>query len=542
MILTEDRAATLETVFAAVRSGDLAEAKRLAREALAGGLEHPTLLNLRALDHEDAGRLEAALADLRRAAVLAPDDFTILNACGLCLARLDRREEALEFYDQALAIQPAFGQAWFNRGAVLERMGEPAKADWAYARAAEIHPENPHAWASMAFLAPRRGDAAGARKYADRALALQPNHPTAVLALASVELDQPATAEQRLRDLLTRPLGDTERGLALSLLGDGLDAQARFGEAFSAYAEGNATLRREAAARYESPGRVTFPHTLAWMLDWAKRTDARRWAAPSRDVNSSAGEVGHIFLVGFPRSGTTLIESALVSHPGVVSLEEKEALRAGVVEYLTDAGAAARLETASDWTLQPLRDDYWAKVSEFGVDPAGKIFIDKNPFHTLKLPLIRKLFPRARIIFAVRDPRDVVLSCFRRRFNLSAATYEFLDLKRTAETYDSTMRLAEILRPKLGLAMHQLVYERLIADFAGEAKRVCDFIGIDWRDDMIDFAGRARRGEVSSASGPQISRGLFSDGAGQWRRYREPLSPVMDILAPWVEKFGYPSF
>jgi len=542
MIRTEDRAATLEAVFAAVRSGDMDEAKRLAREALAGGLEHPTLLNLRALDHEDAGRLEAALADLRRAAVLAPDDFTILNACGLCLARLDRREEALECYDEALAIQPAFGQAWFNRGAALERMGEPAKAASAYARAAEIHPQNPHAWANMAFLAPRRGDEAGARKYAERALALQPDHPTAVMALASVELGQPAAAEQRLRGLLTHQLGDTERGLALNLLGDTLDAQARYGEAFSAYAEGNATLRGEAAARYEAPGRMTIPQALGWMLDWAEKTDPGRWAAPSRSVQNSAGEVGHVFLVGFPRSGTTLIESALVAHPGVVSLEEKEALRAGVVEHLADVHGASRLETASDWTLQPLRDDYWARVREFGVDPAGKVFIDKNPFHTLKLPLIRKLFPEARIIFALRDPRDVVLSCFRRRFNLSPATYEFLDLERTAENYDSTMRLAEILRPKLGLAEHRLIYERLIADFTGEARALCDFIGVDWRDDMIDFAGRARRGEVSSASGSQISRGLFSDGAGQWRRYGEQLAPVMDRLAPWVERFGYPSF
>jgi Tfp pilus assembly protein PilF len=540
MIRTEDRAATLETVFAAVRSHDMPEAKRLAREALAGGLEHPTLLNLRALEHEDAGRLELSLSDLRRAVALAPDDFTILNACGLCLARLDRRDEALDCYDQALAIQPLFGQAWFNRGAVLERLGEPAKAAAAYARAAEIHPQNPHAWANMAFLAPRRGDEAGTRKYAERALALQPDHPTAVMALATVELGEPAAAERRLRSLLAHSLGATEQGLALNLLGDALDAQARFGEAFSAYAEGNAVLRGEAAARYETPNRATIPQTLDWMLDWAERTDETRWRTPPRIVRGSQGELGHVFLVGFPRSGTTLIESTLVAHPLVVSLEEKEALRSGVIEYLADPQAASRLETASDWTLQPLRDDYWAKVKDFGVEPAGKIFVDKNPFHTLKLPLIRKLFPEARIIFAVRDPRDVVLSCFRRRFNLSAATYEFLDLKRTAENYASTMRFGEIMRTKLGLAKHQLVYERLIEDFTGEARALCDFIGIDWRDDMIDFAGRARRGEVSSASGAQISRGLFSDGAGQWRRYREQLLPVMDILAPWVETFGYP--
>jgi hypothetical protein len=245
--------------------------------------------------------------------------------------------------------------------------------------------------------------------------------------------------------------------------------------------------------------------------------------------------------LGFPRSGTTLIESVLTGHPDVTSLEERETLGAAVQAFLGDASGASRLAAADSGELQSYRDDYWARVRGFGVDPAGRIFIDKNPFNTMKLPIVCKLFAGAKIIFAVRDPRDVVLSCFRRRFNLNGSTYEFLDLKRTALAYDRAMRLAEIFRARRELDEYTLVYEKLIEDFSGGAKAVCAFIGADWREDLMDFSGRAHRGEVASASSAQIARGLYLGGAGQWRRYRAELAPILPILAPWVERFGYPA-
>jgi hypothetical protein len=200
----------------------------------------------------------------------------------------------------------------------------------------------------------------------------------------------------------------------------------------------------------------------------------------------------------------------------------------------------ARLRGLAARDLARYRDDYWARVARFGAEVRGKIFIDKNPFNTLKLPLIYKLFPDAKVIFARRDPRDVVLSCFRRRFNLNPSTFELLDLERAAAFYDGAMRIWQALRAKQPLASHTLVYERLTQDLTAEAEAVCAFIGAAWRPELADFAGRARRGEVASASSAQIARGLY-DGAGQWRRYRAELAPVLPKLAPWVKAFDYPA-
>ena len=538
-----DRKGVIDRVVAAARAGDLALASRLAIAGLESGVEHPLLLNLRALDHEEAGRLEESLKDLRRAHLLAPKDYGILNASGLCLGRMNRPEEAVHCFEQAIALQPAFGPAWFNRGWALEQLGRSGEAATCYEKAVELTPENAQAWANLALLAVKRGDGDGARVNAARALALEPGLPSAELALAQAEMADPPVAERRLRALLVRPLGAYDKALAHGLLADALDAQGRYPEAFKAYSQSNAAFQAEARPRFEGPGQATIPDTLEWLLRWAEWLDGRRWTAPpagARPRGRGAGEQSHVFLMGFPRSGTTLAETVLLNHPKVVSLEERNTLYAGVLDFLGDERALSRLETLSDRDLDRYRDDYWARVKAFGVDSDGKIFIDKNPFHTLKLPLIYKLFPDARIIFAIRDPRDVVLSCFRRRFILNASTFELLDLKRAANYYAQSMRFADMLRFKQPMAQYRLVYERLVADLPGVARATCEFIGADWNDDLLDIASRARRGEVSSASSAQIARGLFSDGAGQWRRYRNDLAPVLPILAPWVERFGYP--
>jgi tetratricopeptide (TPR) repeat protein len=530
--------AALEPVVAALRANDLPTAKLLARQALERGVEHPMLLNLRALEAEEAGMLKQALADLRRAHLLAPRDFAILNACGLTLARMERYNEALNCYDQALAIEAGFGPAWFNRGWALERVGEKGQAAEAYAKAVELSPDNVLAWASLAFLTASRGDAENARIQAKRALKLQPGFPTALLALAAAEIDQPQAAESRLRGLLETPLPTYERALALGLLGDALDAQDRTEEAFAAYADSNGELRKEVAPRFETAGQPTIAATVLRLVRWAQSLDPMAWRA--KPGPSVGGEAGHVFLMGFPRSGTTLIESVLGQHPDIVTLEERETLHDAVLAFLDDPKDIAALAEAPDSTLRSLREDYWARVAQLGAKVSGKVFIDKNPFSTLKLPIILKLFPNARILFAIRDPRDVVLSCFRRRFNINPSTYEYLDLTRTAHNYDGTMRLADLLRAKLTFAEHQLVYERLVENFEEEARAVCAFIGVDWRDDLLDFAGRAQRGEVASASAAQIARGLYSDGSGHWRRYRAQLAPVLPVLEPWVRRFGYP--
>ena len=259
------------------------------------------------------------------------------------------------------------------------------------------------------------------------------------------------------------------------------------------------------------------------------------WArAPKDPPRIRDGATGHVFLVGFPRSGTTLLENILASHPGVAALDERDTLGEAAREFLASDEGRDRLAALTPAEIEKHRAIYWQRVRGFGADVTGRVFLDKYPLSSIKLPLVAKLFPDARILFAIRDPRDVLFSCFRRSFSLNTSMFELLDLERGARFYAAVMDLAAVYRDKLDLAWHPLRYESLVADFEGEMRGVCDFIGVAWNEQMRDFAERPKSRTIKTPSSTQVVRGLYREGAGQWRNYESELAPALPILAPWI--------
>lgn len=171
----------------------------------------------------------------------------------------------------------------------------------------------------------------------------------------------------------------------------------------------------------------------------------------------------------------------------------------------------------------------------------GRVFVDKHPLNTLKLPLIARLLPDAVVLFARRDPRDVVLSCFRRRFALNGPMHALLTLEGAADLYDAAMTLAGRVFARSDLLWSEVVHERLVDDFDGESARACRAIGLDWTPALRGFSTRIAEREVATPSAAQLAGGLSREGVGAWRRYRRELAPVLPRLQPWVERFGYPA-
>ncbi|MGZ6038719.1 MAG: sulfotransferase [Phenylobacterium sp.] len=534
-------AAAFAEIRAAVDARNYELASQLAERAVAAGVEHPVIFNLAALKCEQEQRFDDAVALLERAVALAPDDAAARNALGLALNRLERYGEALEQFDHAVHAAPAFAGAHTARGGALEALGRLTEADTAFRRALELQPDSLGALAGLANLMSRRGAHAEARPLAERVLAAQPGFPDAVNVVAAAELaggDAPA-AQARLEALIADPrLTAQQLALAQGLLGDTLDAQNRVAEAFTAYAACNMGLwRAYAPALGGKPSALDFAQQMVEQLDeigsvaWRSQAPAHRAA--------DGGAQSHVFLMGFPRSGTTLLEQVLASHPQVEALEERESLIDAMRAFLAAPEDLHRLAQADEAELAPLRAAYWDRVRAEGADVAGKVFVDKHPLNTLKLPLIARLFPDARILFARRDPRDVVLSCYRRRFAMSGSAYQLLTLPGAAGYYDAAMRIAERMEPALGARTHVVRHEALIADFDAVVGQVCAFLDLSWTDAMRGFADRTRDRGIATPSGAQLAGGLSAEGVGQWRRYRQQMAPALPKLAPWVERFGY---
>jgi Tfp pilus assembly protein PilF len=542
-IVPGDRAAdlaTLEAVRSAAQRGEHARAAELARVALAAGLEHPLLLNVVALAVEQQGQLVRAEQLLRRAVQIAPTDIGARNALGLLLLRQERPQEALTQFETILAANPQLAYVHASRAYALLSLADIGKAEASYRRALELDANHGVALAGLAHIASRRGAYRDAQVWAEKALAVLPGLPDAVMSLASAELGQRQIdrAEARIRELLeAERVSSIERAYAHGLLGDILDAAGRTTEAINAYTACNTQLQREYAPLFH--GEVSALEYVRAMTRYFEHARPEVWASAPAVSEESSGVGQHVFLLGFPRSGTTLLEMILEGHPNVVSLEEQELLLGAVREFMQRPEDLERLPRAGALTIERLRADYWRLVAQGGAQVRGKTFVDKYPFNTLKLPLIAQLFPRAKILFACRDPRDIVLSCFRHRFRMTAPLYELLTLEGAARYYDAVMQLLVRLTGILTLDICLVRHEDLVTAFPREMKRICDFMGLDWVPAMGDFALRTRDRTVLTPSTAQLVRGLNTEGLGQWRRYRAHLEPVLPRLAPWVQRFYY---
>jgi tetratricopeptide (TPR) repeat protein len=526
-------ASTLAAVEAALWASDMAGAMRLSEDAVAAGAVHPTLLSLTALKRMHAGDNQGALPLLLRAREMTPRHVDLLNALGECLTRLGRPREAVEAFDTALAIAPE-ARLHFGRALALEDLSALDAARAGFEQVLALDPAHSASLARLALLAVQRGDVKAARDLAMRALAINPHEAAAGIAMAQAALEQKdiEAAERVVAALAQHPdLGPINRAFALSLAGDVLDAQDRTEEAFVAYKQSKAILR-------EAYGPVMVGVESVRMRELRLAAYFRR--APAWRGTAPPPAQRHVFLVGFPRSGTTLLEQVLASHPDVAAMQERTCLMDSAAAFFGSDVDLDRLAALSEAELDGWRAAYWKRVAETEPAPSKPVFVDKMPLNAVFLPLIAKLFPHAKILLALRDPRDVVLSCFRRRFAMNAGMYEFTALETSAAYYAAVMDLIQVYREKLALDSFEARHESLIADFEGEARRLCDFLGLDFHDSMRAFAQRAKARNIDTPSSAQVARGLSDSGVAQWRRYLAQLQPVLAVLAPFVARFGYP--
>ena len=323
----------LSTVLAHAQNGEIPRAAAIAEQALAEGFEHPLLFNVLATRLEFEGNFEAAVRLLERAVAIAPADVPARNALALCLQRVDRPQEALEHVEELLKRHPDLGFAHANKGNALIALGSLGRAQASHLRALELDPQCLAAMGSLASIATHRGEHAEARRWAERLLAQVPGYPHAVLSLAAADLADGALerAVGRLRELLADPrVGPSERARAQGLLGDVLDAAGRYLEAFAAYSACNESMRY----LHQSFALGTSVLARARSLAAALRVVAPRWPKAASPPSPSGDAAGHVLLMGFPRSGTTLLEVVLDGHPGIVSLEEHELLAEGVRAFM----------------------------------------------------------------------------------------------------------------------------------------------------------------------------------------------------------------
>ncbi len=526
----------MERVQAADRTGAL----DLATAALAQGERHPLILMLAAERLDEQGKWMPALALLEEAVPQAEDEPEIWRRYGLALARAGLFDKSRDALDEADALWPDQPAILTPLATACYRMGDLAAAERHFAQVTALMPGSAEPLAARAAIAVQQGDAEAGRNLARQALALAPGNITAGIALARAALeDGDATEAEALASsqLSHLPPGDENRVSLLGLRADARDRLGRASDAYLDYAMRNAMLIAQFTPVLAASGEERQVERARRLKGYFDAADPAAWERRGDDVPTRPC-AGHLFVVGFPRSGTTLLEKALSGHDAVRTLPEIDCLAEAGLNMLANAEGLDRLATLPATDRAAFRERYFAAVANAVGDIDGKVVVDKMPLHSLALPLISRLFPDARIVLSLRDPRDVVLSGFRRRFQMNASMFELLTLAGAADFYDAVMALVARCEAVLPVKLHRVRHEDLVADFEGEVRSVLALVDLDWQDDILQFPARA----VASARTPsdyQLRKGLNRDGISAWQAYTRELRAVEDVLAPWVERWGY---
>ena len=485
------------------------EAERLLRRALAAGIRDP----------RQAAAIEHTLA--------------------MALKQQERFSEALKLFDAAQSKVPDLPAVDFNRATTLQQLGHVDESVQWYRRAAARDPGHADAHAGLALMSALTGDFALARQAGSEALTRGAHNPNALIALAIADIEDGAFAQagEKLERVTSHAsfAADAQTAFALGFAADAFERKARTQEAFALYRRSNA-VRNSVLAAFD---KVRARHDVERLTSYFAK--APKWTTTESLPRAPLSAASHVFILGFMRSGPTLLETILSTNPDVEDIDEIEFLTAASREFLLDETGLARLAGLGADEAARWRAAYWKSVTDAGLSVSGKIFVDKMPFNSLRLPLIARLFPDAKVIFAIRDPRDVVISCFRRRFSPTAFSYEFLDLGDCARFYAQSMALVDLYRAKLPLAIHEHSYEGMIADFDATLRATCDFIGMPFDPAMREFSAAAQGVDRRSASAAQVRRGLYADGVGQWKQYRDEIAPVLPQLAPALARWHYAS-
>lgn len=514
--------------------GDPAGAEQNCRRALQILPDFPPALHLLGLCLWQRGERSAATEALRRAAGQAPLDARVLHDLGNLYFEQGLWESARQAYVQAIALAPQRAGSILNLGVTLENLARYAEAEQAYARAYEVDSTLATAAASVASLAESANRLEDAERWVTRALALDAADPVANLTRAQLDLraERVDAAVRRLEQLLQGPLSARNRSLALARLGTLYEKRGDYRRAFVMFTQSKQAMNQPGSMP-AGPG----IYTVETAQRVVRHLDA---LIGSRSARTEAAGDTPVFLVGFPRSGTTLLDQILASNPRVATLEEKDNLQDLLRDFAVSDAGLQRLGALDYQALEPYRARYWARVAEaFPERDASRLFIDKLPLNTQCIPLILRLFPAARFIFALRDPRDVVFSCFARAFGLNEAMNHFLTLEGAAAYYAAVMQIGRRCLERRDLPIHVLRYEALVEDTEGEARGLCDFLQLDWDPAMLNFQETARRRRINTPSYAQVVQPVYRSARARWRHYQEDLAPVLPALQPFVEYFGY---
>jgi tetratricopeptide (TPR) repeat protein len=469
----------------------------------------------------DQGHLQDAIASCREAIRLNPNIAEAHSTLGVALRELDKLDEAIAAQREAVRINPRFAVAHCNLGGTLSEQSKLEEAVTAYRQAISLQPDYDIAYANLGQALTHLGKISEARTAFEHAIRLAPHKIMYRRHLG--DLIRFTSADPHLKYLEKL----TQNGAALAVenqiechfaLGKAYEDIGRYDLAFRHLLDGNALKRRQVS--YAEAATLGF-------FDRVRAAFTSRLVEKFNRVGNPS--TAPIFVIGMPRSGTTLIEQILASHPLVFGAGELKDFERAVKGILAAAGSAMEYPEAvagmKGRDFGALGATYVAQIGLLA--PSAARIVNKMPHNYLFAGLIHLALPNASIIHAVRDPIDTCVACFSKLFaDKMSYAYDLAELGRYYRGYQAVMSHWQRVLPPGRIL--EVKYEDVVADLEGQARRLVVHCGLEWAPRCVDFHQTSR--PVRTASAVQVRQPIYNDSVARWRRYESSLRPLLAEL------------
>jgi len=504
--------------------------------------------HLLALAHESyaRGAYAEAVTYYQELVGIKPPRADTLNNLGAALCKLGRYQEAEDYFRQAIGKKPDYPEAHSNLGTVRRLQGHFAEAEFSLRRALKLKPNYVDARSNLGLTLAFQGRLRDAKTHFEKVLRVAPRHTDALLGMgyvarmegcfdeagalfkrvlevnpkmpgawaALVGIREMASSDgawlERAEQIAASGIAPLEEADVRFAIGKYCDDVGEFDRAFKSYKRANRLLKT-VAENYEPDARTRFVDDLIRLYTRESIADAKAGASASMKP---------VFVVGMMRSGTSLAEQIIASHPAAIG--------AGELQFWNDAvrvhEALIRRGELGEPIRKQLAEGYLRTLAGYSVDALR--IVDKTPVNSDYLGVIHSVFPNARIIYMRRDPIDTCLSCYFQQF--SPALPFTMDLRDLAHYYRQHWRLIEHWRAVLPPgAILDVPYAELVADQEGWSRKILDFVGLEWDERCLDFHKTKR--PVVTASYWQVRQKIYNKSVERWRNYEKFINPLLDL-------------
>lgn len=478
-----------------------------------------------------------ALPRFRELTTLSPDKAHVWIGLASAAAAAGEHETAEKARQRArqLAAASRNSKLLLQLGHQYQARRQSAAARSCYEQAAEADPKDINPLISLAVLTEKNHQLAESRAFVDQCFALDPRDEQAryFAAFLARRQNNLVEAERELRALIASdPKHPYVRYASRYELAQVLDHTSRFDEAMLALGEAKALVGKLAdiaEVNHAYDAMVLRSRQMANQPREVVRQLAKSFPVKEREPGPTVA-----FLGGHPRSGTTLAEQVLGAHPQVAAVDEPHLFQRVLLTELH------KLSLLSSARLNVIRRLYVkALQQEFGTGAEGRLLLEKNPSLTAALPIWLRVFPDLRVVIALRDPRDVVLSCYFQNLPLNVANANFLSLERAARHYASLMEVWQKVRQWEGFNWIETRYEDMVSNPEKEGRRLTEFLGLTWTPEQLKFYEHCQTQRLHSPTYHEVTQPIHARPVGRWRSYEKHLAPIFPILAPYCHLFGY---